>query len=334
MSVNEAAIGGANPFAAVLKESLETIDRNQVVTFTRYTRVVLPLDGFVFWAKSELLSDGALFNVFQFNTTELNQLPGGERPVMRITVKGSLHFSTINKQDEAEGYAVNRMVFTSETEIDELNSPDPNTLWIADSPDGDGLRFAFSSRAMLFRQSALFHYQGDAVYPSLSSQLIETTAGFDFNNVVVSNSLPIWLTLNRYCPMFPAFLIPSNVTPPYCAVHVDPTSTRALQAAPQLDPTNQSHYQLATERVRLTFYGLRNFTALDFLDYVNAYSLGRDAFGIMNSPVPRDEKQTQSELTVIAQKKTLEFEINYHQTRIRDLAVQYIQSAFLTLYSE
>lgn len=333
MSVAEAA-GGIDQFAAVARAGLETIDRNQEVTFTRYTRLVLPLDGFVFWVKSSALSDGALLNTFLFNATEPNQLPSADRPATEFTVKGSLHYTTTNKQDEAEGFAINRMVFTSEEEVDDLNSPDPNTLWIADSPDQEGLRFAFSMRSMLYRQSKLFHYQGDAVYPSLASQIIESAQGFDVGNVVVSNSLPVWLTLNRYCPMYPSFLIPANVVPPYCAVHIDPNTTTALQSAPYIDPSNRSHYQLTTERVKLTFYGLRNFSALDFLDYVNEYSLGRDVIGIMNSPVPRDEKRTQTELNAIAQKKTLEFEINYYQTRIRALAVQHIQSAFLTLYPE
>jgi hypothetical protein len=47
-------------------------------------------------------------------------------------------------------------------------------------------------------------------------------------------------------------------------------------------------------------------------------------------PVIRDEKRTQTELGVIAMKKTFDIEVNYYQTRINNLARQFIQSAIPT----
>jgi hypothetical protein len=42
---------------ATLTQGLDDLSRFQVVTFTKYIRKVLPLDGFVFWVKASVLSD-------------------------------------------------------------------------------------------------------------------------------------------------------------------------------------------------------------------------------------------------------------------------------------
>lgn len=325
------AAGSGNEFASVLTAATDTISQNQTLTFTRYVRVVLPLDGYVFWAKSGLLSASALLNAAAFNTAAFNQPQTAAQAAETVQVKGSLHYTTDNQQDETEGFATDHVVFTSEVDIDELNTINPATLFIAEI---DGIRFSFSRRAMFYRQSGLYHYQGDAVYPTMETQLLDTLVGFDSRNVVVSNSLPVWLSLNRFMPMFPSFLVPDNVAPPYCAVHIQPDGTRALQSAPYIDAGTGSHYQLAADRVRLTIYGLRNFNALDFLDYVLDYSANTDAIGIMNMPIPRDEKRTQAELNTLAMKKTIEFEVSYLQARVREIGLQHINSAFLNLLPE
>jgi len=51
----------------------------------------------------------------------------------------------------------------------------------------------------------------------------------------------------------------------------------------------------------------------------------------MNIPVPRDDKRTQAELGVLAIRKTIEFDVNYYQARVRDAALTYIKSVFLDL---
>ena len=38
-------------------QGLEDISRSASVTFTKYVRKVLPLDGFVFWVKASIISD-------------------------------------------------------------------------------------------------------------------------------------------------------------------------------------------------------------------------------------------------------------------------------------
>lgn len=296
----------SNQLAANLAAGVDTISESQEIEFHLYERRILPLDGFAFWVRSDAL----------------------EPPVSTARkVKGSLHYTTDNKQDEAEGYSTNNMIFTSLVEIDFLNDVAPQTVWIANF---DGIRFAFSHRSSLYRQAQLFHYQGFAVYPTMETQLIEPGDTLNLEDIVVSNSLPIWLGLNQFFPMWPSFLIPDNIVPPYCAVHIDPNFTTALQSAPRLD-VNRSHFQLAQDRVRLTLYGVRNAEALDFQDYFNDYSINTDRIGVLNQPIMRDEKSTQSELTILAQKKTIEYEVSYYQSTVRAAARQLIVKALCNI---
>jgi len=299
MSGAQEAAGARRQFAAGLALGLETISENQVITFTRYDRAVLPLDGYVFWVKSD--------------------------PIDQVKVKGSLHYTTENQRSEDEGFALNRVVFTSESEIEQLNAINEGSMYIGSF---DNLVFGFSRRSMLYRQSGLFHYQGDALYPALSDQLVDNSGQLKVDEVIVSNSLPIWLTLNELMPMYPSYIVPDNITPPWCAVHIEPSDTQALQAAPYID-INSSHYQLARDKVRLTFYGIRNAEILSFIDYVNAYSLNTDNFGIMNMPTVRDGKRIQTELGILAQQKFIDYEINYYQATARNIARQRILSTYI-----
>ncbi len=311
-------------FAAGLQTGTSTLSQQQIVQFVKYVRLVLPIDKMVFWVKAELLSQSALFNVARFNSAQFNGTGAAPIPAPTINAAGSLHFSTDVRQEEDRNAAFNQMIFTSETPINDLNSIGPDELYIAEQ---DGVKFAFSSRMKYYYQAGLHHYRGDALYSVMDTQLIDDPASFDAENVIVSNSLPIWLSLNAIMPMYPSFLTPQNQPPVYAAVHIDPDTTRALQSAPYLAP-DSTHWQLAAETVKITIYGLRNFNALDFQDYVMGASLTQDNFGIMNCPIIHDEKLTQREFGVIAMKKSITFDINYYQTRARDIARQMILSAF------
>jgi len=92
---------------------------------------------------------------------------------------------------------------------------------------------------------------------------------------------------------------------------------------------NSSHYQLVKETVKISIFGTRNFNALEFQDYVFQYSLDTDNIGILNMPVIQDEKVTQSEFGILAQKKVITFEISYYQTNVRNIARQLIEHAFI-----
>jgi len=317
-----------------LQRGVELLSLDQVVTFTKYVRVILPLDGFAYWVRADKLSASALFNASRFNTSDLNAAPRLLTSAPFIVAKGSLHFATNVNQVEDETIAVKSVVFTSEQEINDLNVIGPQVMFLATF---DGIRFAFSSRGSFYEQANLWHYRGDAVYSDMESQIVDDPATLDLTNVVVSNSLPIWLSLNGYSPLYgfrlplllyPSFLVPANLAPPYASVHVFPESTEALASVPTLGP-DYSHDQLCRERVRLTLYGLRNFNALDFVDAINQFSVDQGSLGIVNMPVMRDEKRTQAELKTIAMKKLIEYEVSYLQSTVRAVGRQLISSAFI-----
>ena len=327
-----------SPWTGPLRAGVDLISLDQVITFTQYKRVVLPLDGYVFWVNSALVGNSAIPNVPPLNSATPNQPSRPGTPVV-VKAKGSLHFEIERHQDEDRTTDINRVTFTSEAPVDEFDQINPMVMFLGTFPAGNGppLRFSFSRRQNFYQQAGLWHYIGDAVYPDMETQIVDTLNGFDARSLIVSNSLPIWLAMNQMAPpypfparqqipMFPSFLVPEDMEPPYASVHVYPDDTQAITAAPYLDQTF-THTQFARDRVKITFYGLRNFNALDFVDYVNALSLQWDAdFGIMNIPTIRDEKRTQREMTVIAQKKSIIYEIDYYQERVRNVARQLIKT--------
>lgn len=324
---------------AVLSAGIDQIAAQQVITFTKYYRVVLPLDGYLFWVNAALVGDSAIPNVAQLNSITPNS-PSSPGKQSTIKVQGSLHYDIERRQIEDQTYDINRVIFTAESPISDFDEVGPNCLFLGSFENplaSEGvIRFAFDRRQNFFQQSNKYHYVGDAVYPDMETQIIDDLNGFDTTNVIVSNSLPIWLGMNQMTPpypypprqqvqLYPSFLVPDDVTPPYGVVHIYPEDTEALTSAPFISGETSSHFQLVKDRVKITFLGLRNFNILDFTDFVAELAAQYDApFGIMNIPVPRDEKRNQDELSVIAMKKSVVYEINYTQKRLRDVAIQNI----------
>jgi len=290
-----------------LLQGLSVLSQHAEIPFTQYIRYVLPLDGYVYWLRTKTLP-----------------------------IAGSLHVSAQKRQLEDETISVNRAVFTTGAEVEPFNEIDPNTIWVGET---GGLKFAFSQRGAFYRAAGLFHYSGDAVYPALESQLVDVGAELSARTLIVSNSLPAWLvvsgyspiwwTLNPAIPLYPSFLVPANLRPPYGAVHINPAETRALQAIPRIGH-NSSHHQLARDLVRVTLYGATNEVATAFLDTVMTYSRDTDAIGIMAPAVIRDEKRPQTELGILAMKKTIEFEVSYQQSAMRRVAQQMIETVVET----
>lgn len=333
MPTPEEAAEVQSPLNAALKQGVEAISENQEITFTKYVRLILPIDGSVFWLKADMVSPSALFNAMGFNQETLNQAELITALAPTLTVLGSLHYTAEKNQDEAENYAINRVVFTSEKPVEPLDKIGPNMLWIGEF---DGLKFAFGMHAFLYQAAGLWHYSGNAVYPDMETQLVDRMSSFS-NKQIVSDSLPIWLSMNNYqnkpwepfgnaLMLYPSYLLPANITPPWGVVHIPPDSTTAIAAAPTFGPT-YSRQQLVQETVRVTTFGVRNDQAADFADFVQQYAESTNLFGIMNQPVIHDEKRTQSELSTISQKKTITFQVNYFQARTNDLARQLILSA-------
>lgn len=292
-----------------LLDGLEDLDLNQEICFQSYSRVILPVDGSIFWS-----------------------------PLVPCKFKGSLHYSQELQQNEDETVGFATVVFTSEVKIQEFECSPINTLWVGQLPGGKKTdRFAFSQQQGLYTQAGLWHYFGHSIYPVLAAQLLDAPNSIDVNQAVVSNSMPLWLGLNDYqtvyadwftnkITLFPSYLVQQNLVVPYGSVHIYPDSPRALAAAPRLT-IDRSHYQLVADRVRVTLYGLQNDAAMDFIDCVMQYSVNSDNFGIMNMPVVMDGKRTQTELQTVAMQKHIDFEISYYQSRVASVARTLIKNA-------
>lgn len=292
---------------ATLQDGIASISANQVITFQKYIKKILPLDGFVFWLAGET-----------------------------IQVAGSFHYASNTDQTEDETIAINSVIFNTMTPVFEFNTIDEQTLYIAHF---DGIRFAFSKRGPFYEQAGVYHYEGNAVFSALATQLVENLYDLANYEPIVSNSLPAWLNIKEYNPvwlqnenpkvdLYPSFLVPYNLPPPYGVVHIEPARTSVIQSAPKLT-VNGTHYQLSMDKVKITFYGLTNAQVMDFVDTVNQYTLDTDAIGIMNMPTIRDEKRPQSEIQAIAMKKTIEYDVSYYQARIRNVARQLIEQCIV-----
>ena len=311
---------------AGLAQGVETLSGNEQVTFTLYVKLVLPLDGYVFWVNAALLTDSALYNASQYNKLLYNNYPEGV-PSRQLVASGSFHFSSDVQMLEDRQTVFNHTTFTSLVEIADFNLINPQFQYIATY---QGMRFAFNTRANFYKQADLYHYRGDALYSVMNTQIIDTMTGFDTQSVIVSNSLPIWLSLNQFFPMYPSFLVDQNIVPAYAAVDINPSLTTALQDFPLLDP-DSNPFQLVKDTVKITMYGIRNHEALNFVQYILDYSRNTDNIGLMNMPVMQDEKMTQSELGIMAQKKVITFEVSYYQTTVNDIARKLIEHAFMEI---
>ena len=304
--------------AALLASGLDSLSRNQTLLFNTYQKVVLPLDGFVFWVRTG----------------------------STVSAEGSLHFGTDRVQDEDQTIGVNMVIFTSESEITQFNAISPTTMLVADwtvPGQETTVQIAFSRRGSFYRESKLWHYSGIAVYPALSSQLVESYSAIP-TDPVVSNSLPVWLSLTNVSgttiPVYASFLIPDNAVPPYITAHVVPEKTSAIQPFPLFQwpgtPSppetlqEMTAQQLTHDLVRLTFYGMNNQQIIAWVAGIMDYSLNTDDFGFMSNPIPQDDKRTQVEIAAIAMKKTIELDVSYYQSAADAIARRLIAQTLVT----
>lgn len=309
--VNEAAARAGSDLAGVLHAAVETISARQQITFTRYVRRVLPLDGFVYWVKAAIVEDD-----------------GQSVAPFTRTVTGSLHRQACVEQTETVSQTVNTLIFTPLEAIDDFTAPGSDALWTGEY---DGVRFAFSRMDSQYTRSGIFHYMGRAILPAMLPQLIDDPAQLDEDRVIC-NSLPVWLSMDTIAPVWPAFLVPRDITPPWIAVDI--RETRPLSAAPAIVPDAEvasaayrSHF--CSDRVRVTLYGFSNDQALAFVDGVVERACLTEEYGISNIPVVHEEKLNQPEIDALARRKYVDFEINYHQCITRALSRQRIRQALL-----
>lgn len=303
--------GASGSLHDALAAGIADISQQTTVEFTIYQKVVLPLDGFVFWLRTGSFEQA-----------------------------GAIHFMAERQQDETETRTRNTVIFTTQELVQPLDTENTQTLAVGEIA---GQRYAFGRHGWYFPQAGVFHYQGDGVPAAMALQLVDEPSQIP-TDPIVSDSLPAWLQLVSYDPvwvswpvdrnphitLYPSYLVPDNLTPPYGSVHIEASRIDAMQSMPWLSST-YSHYQLTRESVRVTLYGCNNNTAADFLDLVEQYTLDTDAFGIMNMPTIRDGKRPWPEGMVIAQLKYIDFDVSYVQTRVNDIARQLITDAIATV---
>ncbi|OYY59038.1 MAG: hypothetical protein B7Y55_01120 [Polynucleobacter sp. 35-46-207] len=310
MGIVAESLASPGPLAASLAAGLNSLSGNQSVVFNQYARSVLPTDGYVFW-----VSNG-----------------------VSITVNGSLHQIIGQNQNEDETMSINKILFTSTQEVTQFNGINSGLLWVGEwLSDGVTLKVVFNDTASIYQQSGLWHYSGDTVYPALQSQLIASAADLP-SSPIVSNSLPIWLAQNSFAAVYPSYLVPSNISPPYIVAHIPPEDTKPIQQFPvYVSPgvlSGSNNYlmpstQLMIDKVELTLYGFNNQAAIQYLSSLMDYSLNTDDFGFCNSPVIQDEKRKQSEISVLAMKKKITILASYYQETSDAVARRLILSSAL-----
>jgi hypothetical protein len=310
---------------AGLQQGIDTSSGFQELTFILYVKFILPIDGSVFWVNGALYSDTALMNAAVQGLAKYNTL-GNTIPARVFSAKGGLHIVQDLHQQEDSYIVYNHMMFSTPQPINSLNALTPNLIYVANN---NATQFAFSQRDAYYKNADMYHYRGDALYSINDTQLIDSLASFDQVTPVVSNSLPIWLTLNQYFPMYPSYLTGLNNVPPYGVVHIEASDTQAYQFP--LSDINSNPWQLTKDKVKITIFGKRNQDALNFINYVFQYSLNTDNIGLTNLPTIQDEKMGQVEFGFISQKKTITFEVSYYQTTANNIARELIKEAFITL---
>lgn len=303
-SLDELAENTGSQLATVLQSAVETISSGQEIAFRLYVKQVLPLDGFVYWINAAILS-----------TDELERL-GVVNP-HTVSIKGSLHRQVTTEQSATASLSVNSIIFTPVEQIDDFNVENPDSIYLGEYA---GTQFAFSRMDSRYTQAGIFHYRGTAILPTMRTQIIDSPDEIS-DELILSNSIPIWLALKQFATVYPSFLSPSNLQPPYIVADVQ--GSVPLQMASRT--TEGERYQLVQDRVRLTLYGFSNDRALGFLDYVVEMAIDDEQFGITNIPVVNDEKSNQVEINALAKKKYIDFDVNYYQMTTRDISRQLIK---------
>ncbi|MCO1460576.1 MULTISPECIES: hypothetical protein [Burkholderia] len=305
-----------NAQAGILKAGVRTISHNQQLTFTLYQQYVLPLDGMVYWIR-------------QADTT--------------FTVQGSLHVTNEQQQRPSESYAQNTVIFTSLDVVSKFQDIAPSTMWVCEY---DGMLFAFNRRTMRYWQTDLNHYAGTAVFPTMRTQFLDSNASIPTSKIL-SNSIPIWLSLtgplsavpgyDQPLAVFGEYLVAANQQPPYIAVEIQETTSIEPQPrkyAFEDDTVNPPVYrefmsQLKRDRVLLHLYGFDSDHAMAYLDYLMTFFLnqGNTVMGLMSGPNMKDMPIIQSEYNIRGPKKTIELEVSYQTFKALDYAITLLRKA-------
>jgi hypothetical protein len=274
------------------------------------------------------ISTGHKFSCVLNGPNEQSDLP------LSVGIKGSLHYSAMTEQEEAATRTTNEIIFTSLSEVQLFNVVSPNQLYVATYR---GIQFAFSARGPYYQQADLYHYVGKNLFSTHDYHLIEDPSTF-VPDLLVSNSLPLWLNMNGYvspyqgfqCPirLYPSYLVNDNLEPPFCSVHIEETDSLGF---PDFGPHYEQN-QLCRDRVRITSYGANNNLMQTLLAFILQYSEDYSIIGMANIPVISDEKEPQPEFQILVSKKKITFEVNYYQSQVRNIVRKMIKNAVCYFY--
>ena len=94
MATVSETIGAPQELASGLQLGTTTLSQNQTLSFVLYRRLVLPVDGFVFWVKASSLKKNpeALYDFTTFNTGSFNSPGQRVRASDAFSILGSLHY--------------------------------------------------------------------------------------------------------------------------------------------------------------------------------------------------------------------------------------------------
>jgi hypothetical protein len=263
----------------------------------------------------------------QFSVVLLTSITSVTLPT-DVQVKGSFHYSSLINQEEDATFDSNTVIFTSLSEIQPFNQVGPDYLYICQYHE---LTFAFSSRGRLYEQADLYHYQGTALRSRHANMIFDDVNKFN-PTLTISNSLPIWLNMPNYVPpypgfvcplpLYPSYLVDDNLPPPFGSIHIE--GTECIELGSSFGPRMEQS-QLVRERVRVHLYGADNLMASNFVAFVEQYSVDWMKLGLSDSPAIKDIKLTAPEFKILAQRKQIDFNINYRQWTIRDEYRQFIE---------
>ena len=343
--------GATDILGARIENPLAAVDQGLTLEEPIYVSITGPADAFANeWTTELLPGDGITvpsqpeFGVWvssptgghKFTVVVWRSILSNSDLPLTIEQAGSLHYSSETKQEEDAVGDENMVVFTSKDEIRTFNRIGPDELYIGERDD---IKFSFSSRGMYYEAVDLWHYMGQALFAVNRALVIDDPTDW-MPDLVVNNSLPIWLSLPGYVPPYwglvcpfqlhPSFLTPDNAVLPFGSVHIE--NTTALASMPFRGP-RLGRDQLTKDTVRVTLYGANAAKAADFMDFVLQFMRNDCKMGLMQEmPTIEDEKRTQPEFRVLAQKKTITFEVSYLQSVARDMARQIIKKAIVQVY--
>ncbi|QDH14152.1 hypothetical protein E3E12_08070 [Formicincola oecophyllae] len=288
----------------------------QNITFRQYRRMVLPLDGHVFWVAT---------GTTQTLAATLNAATSAVQTAQETASPTALTL-TINASDDLKP-------FTARAQ---------GLLWVG---TWQGQDFAISNASTSDLNAGSVLYSGQTITAPFAAQFVDDASQLDNKALLTSSCLPAFLAmpsqptpLTKSCPwpegvpVFPSFAVPDDQPTPYIAVCCRPKTLAPVSMAPSHDAASKTSSQIVREGVRLTLMGLDNQQACQVRDYVRQWALGHDSvLGVVNSPVIRDRPQKNPATATQAVRKTIDFTVMYPQRAMADIAMGLIKAAAATL---